>query len=390
MLYTYEALKQKAERRFDDGLLVKTHDTYEIDRTELRRWQETYASLCDEKDPKVGTMADIFAECATFVSFSDFLTLILTAYTRFLRDNGTNDYVLYYSDELKSNFWVAQILVFHGSQLLGDDYVPPYRITNDIDEFKEYLESSHSGRSLADFSVVLCDDASYSGKQLREMIDLVVLEAAEDGKELNITVLVSAMTTLAKRKIAMAYGEHELRSTIGIYFEMPLKTIPMMLDERLARTDLTRTERTRFEEWRAFTKQYSVINGVLDKYFTDFPVNDNDDEVTTTYNILINIPVYFEHKLPDSESSYPSMFVGYVTQKCGPHTDSFGIIKNCKLSPQSKRYFAIHGSSVDDDCATPFYKKVVSKSGGGGGSGGGKGGSKKRKQSKKSKEIWII
>jgi hypothetical protein len=384
MIYSYEQLKDKARIRFENGLLIKTEDQYQLDQGELQRWRDSYADMCDKVDRNITLMADIFAYCATYISFEKFLAYLLNSYRSFLDTNGKKDYIMYYQNERKSNFWISQILVFYGERI-NDKYKPPSYIINDIAEFTNSL--TNTGKSIEDYVILLCDDASYSGEQLCDLLDDIF--TATDAN-LEIAVLASAMTNLAARRIKEIYKKWNCSKGINVYYEFALKTIPAILREKLEDKKLNRRDREIIQEWSETIKDNVTMNEILTEYFTDFSTfkeNNGSDFYGTIYNILINIPVYFEHKLPDSASSFPSMFLGYISQKCEPHSKkNFNIIKNCKLSEKSSEIHGSEGSSIEDDCAKPFYKIEVPQNS----SGGGKKNKKGQKKNLKKRVIYVI
>jgi hypothetical protein len=384
MIYSYEQLKDKARIRFENGLLIKTEDQYQLDQGELQRWRDTYADMCDKVDHKITIMADIFAYCATYISFEKFLEFLFNSYRSFLDINGKKDYIMYYKNEKKSNFWISQILVFYGDTI-NNKYKPPSYIINNIKEFTNSL--TNTGKSIEDYVILLCDDASYSGEQLSDLLDNIF--TATDAN-LEIAVLASAMTFLATRRIKEIYRKWNCSKGINIYYAYTLKTIPRMLREKLEDKELNTKDRERIQEWSEIIKDNIAMNEILTEYFSDFPTskeNNGSDFDGALYNILINIPIYFEHKLPDSVSSFPSMFLGYISQKCEPHSKkNFNIIKNCKLSQKTSEIHGAVGSLVEDDCAKPFYKIEIPQNS----SGGGKKNKKGQKKKLKKRVIYVI
>jgi hypothetical protein len=376
MIYSFEELKDRANQRFQNGTLVKTQDEYQLDQAELNRWRDTYANLCDNENENITIMAYIFAECASYISFDEFQRYLFKGYTRFLKENGKKDYIMYFQNENKSNFWVTLLLIYY-SDSFGESYKKPSYITNDIAEFNNISRSD--GKSIEDYVVLYCDDASFSGEQICDIIRKLYYDA---GKKLNIEVVIltSAMTKLAERLIRDLFNRLKTSKSIGVYYEFTLKTIPRILEEKQNNPDISLAEKAKLQKWSSIVRNNVMMDNILRKYFTDFttylPGNGND----YSYNILINIPVYFEHKLPDFASSFPSLFAGYVTQKCGNNNNKFNIIKNCKLSEKSKEKYALEGSNVDDECATPFYKLKISQSGG----------KNNKKLKKKKKTIYVI
>lgn len=386
MIYTYEQLLAKAKRRLNQGLLVKTQDQYQLDHGELDRWREAYTQLCKDEDVIAATLASIFAECATYVSFLDFLEYLLDAYDDFLRKNDNKPYVFVYQKETKSDFWIAELLVYH----LPDGALPPSYITNNFTQLTKVID-------IDKVTIVACDDACYSGEQMCDTIrDITRCYENDEPRIVNVAVLVAAMTSMAQKRIYSIFKEctHDQNDKqISVFYRLPLLTIPRMLVEKFQEEDVTKTKQALLKRWINLIQNQDFINKSLMTYFSDFPKSNmatySDSEFDLrVYNIHINVPYYFEHKLPDGASSFPSLFAGYVTQRCGSHQNGpFKIIANCKLSEKSLKTFAVDGSSVHDECAQPFYKIEVRND------GSHRGGEKlgqKHKKKPKSKVLYML
>jgi len=367
MIFMHDELFRLAQERHERGLLAKSEDRYSMDRKELEKWSEAYGEICTDEDEDAHTIAKIFAECAMYVSFANFLKYLLEAFGRFLKDNGGDDYVFVYAKEDKSNFWVAQLLVFFGRDIEG--YVPPSYITNDMPAFRRSIKTQN--KTYRDFTFVICDDASYTGIQAADLVEPITL------KHMKLAFVFAACTKIARETIEDRLGiefksKNSIYSSLSykFYYGFPLMTIPDILEEKEAEAK-TAPKKALYSEYLRFVEN-SGIDDKMTKYFLDFLKSNNSESENGEnnnnvmshyqYNIYLNVPVYFEHKMPDAISSYPSMFVGYVTKSCKRQLEkNFKIVRNCVFDNSNNKYMTT-GSTLRDDCATPFYKASYKKS----------------------------
>jgi hypothetical protein len=343
-----------AELKDTQGTLEKSKDEYNMDSTILQKWSEMYEQMCVENQDVV-TIAKIFAECATYISFTEFKANMLLAFQQFLNANKDQKYVMVYTEPNKSNFWICLLLLHNRHQL--QNFRPPSYVFNNIKEFQRKMKAQDE--RLSDYMFVYVDDASYSGSQLYETIQQTCK------RTIQASVVVSAISSWAEEYITNVWlDSHPKKSNINnnsntnnsstniikppvIYKGTILETIPEILT-RKARS-VNASKRKVIDSYVDFVKNIDYVNSLLNTFFLDF-VDEGDG---WQYNIDMNIPVYFEHKMPDAVSSYPSMFMGHLTTRC--KSNPFPIIKNCKPKHPSEKL--VHGSNFNDSCATPFYKK---------------------------------
>lgn len=351
-IYTSEECIKMAELKDTQGTLEKSKDEYNMDSTILQKWSEMYEQMCVENQDVV-TIAKIFAECATYISFTEFKANMLLAFQQFLNANKDQKYVMVYSEPSKSNFWICLLLLHNRHQL--QNFRPPSYVFNNFTEFYRMIKVKDE--RLSDYMFVYVDDASYSGQQLYETIQKTCKHT------IPVSIVVSAMSSWAEQHISDVwrnynpyYGHIRTNNTNSngesktiiqpvMYKGMTLETIPEIL-RRKARS-VNASKKKVIDGYVAFVENTEYVDSLLNTFFLDF-VEEEDD---WKYSININIPVYFEHKMPDAASSYPSMFMGHLTTRC---SNLYPIVKNCKLKNPSDKL--LHGSSVNNSCAKPFYK----------------------------------
>jgi hypothetical protein len=348
-IYTSEECIEMAELKDSQGTLEKGKDEYNMDSNVLQKWSAMYEQMCAENQDVV-TIAKIFAECATYISFTEFKANMLSAFQQFLNANKDQKYVMVYTEASKSNFWICLLLLHNRHQL--QNFRPPSYVFNNSKEFDLMMKAQ--GERLSDYMFVYVDDASYSGSQLYETIQDTCK------RTIPVSVVVSAMSSWAEEYISNVWLDFKPKNVrknnsnnnsnniipLQIYKGMTLETIPEILI-RKARS-VNASKKKVIESYVAFVKNSDYVDSLLNTFFLDF-VDEGDG---WEYHIDMNIPVYFEHKMPDAVSSYPSMFMGHLTTRC--KSNPFPIIKNCKPKTPSEKM--VHGSSVNNSCANPFYK----------------------------------
>jgi hypothetical protein len=351
-IYTSEECIKMAELKNTQGALEKSKDEYNMDSSILQKWSDMYEQMCVENKDVV-TIAKIFAECATYISFTEFKANMLSAFQKFLNANKDQKYVMVYTEPSKSNFWVCLLLLHNRQQL--QNFRPPSYVFNNFNEFYSMIKAKDE--RLSDYMFVYVDDASYSGDQLYETIQTTC------HKTIPVSIVVSAMSSWAEQRISNVWrnynpGYNRINDNNSngnskkivqpvIYKGMTLETIPEILRRKARSLSLSLSSKKKvINSYVAFVENSEYVDSLLNIFFLDFVEEDD-----WKYSIDVNIPVYFEHKMPDARSSYPSMFMGHLTTRCSP---LFPIVKNCKLKNPGDKL--IHGSSVNNSCAKPFYK----------------------------------
>lgn len=150
----------------------------------------------------------------------------------------------------------------------------------------------------------------------------------------NLNIVCGGLTTNAKVKITNKLNEKQIFSG----FEM--QTLWDILSKKIS---LTETER----------KQYEVE---ANNMFTMLSSGCNKSQY------LYNCPIYFEHKIPDAMSSFPTLIVygEYAPAKLN-NAESIPNNSLIKCKPENKTIspddiYLITNGSTSQTCGAPFYK----------------------------------
>lgn len=269
--------KLLAKERLSQGRLIKTENFYTINK-----------SKCHDKD----NIINLILENLTYIGFDEFLILLMKSFKKFFEDINDSEYVIIYNeDRNKSDLWVLLLLIKYGKKFLKKLYRDPVDI----------IELRHHNNKISDNMVYLfCDDFIYSGTQMYYTLENFVLKS--NRKNLKNTYIVCAGIT---RYALTQFSFNK------IYYSYNLKSIGEIVES----TDYKKIEKE--------------INNRFPQPFID------------KFNYMNNVPIYMEHKLPDTMSSFPEIIIK--------------VINNCKWNNAAR---IVDGSDETTMCAHPFYKTI--------------------------------
>jgi antitoxin component HigA of HigAB toxin-antitoxin module len=289
------------------------------------------------------------------ISFKEFKTNLANTITKFLNNIKDESYYIITIDKRKSNYWLAIILILFGKDLIKN-YKDPIGIIDNLN----YLEKNGCE---PDTHYLLLDDAIFTGTQMSYNIDsikntcllyryqrIVSEKMWKDIKILKQTVkqdtpeYLLAMTNITKSienkscikniHIVCAYigkqsiNKIENKSYTTLYYGEELKNMIELLDK--------------FD--------YELCNKAINKMFT---IQRGE---TFKSNYMKSYPIYFDHKIPDAVSSFPTFFGAgeYISSK-GETFYIDNIVKNCNKQNIDD---LLDGSTLHT-CVPPIYKKPL-------------------------------
>lgn len=228
----------------------------------------------------------------------------MKSFETFLESNTEKKYVVIdiISREEKSYNWVLLLLLRYGPLFLKDKYYPPSKVIK-VPSTRNWREKVVLNAGL-DTHFLFCDDFSFSGTQMVQS--------------------VNKLTQLLRERYPAAvdaYGNFNKTANINIVCAGCSKA--------------AYDKFVNFQYKVHATKVFAPITPPLpDKILESLPQPFED-----TIDYKNNIPLYFEHKLPDAMSSFPMIYKE--------------IINNCAWDEETR---IVDGSSVTTLCAQPFFK----------------------------------
>lgn len=189
-----------------------------------------------------------------FSTFSNQLRECTEGFNKFLRENKISEYIVVLPHESgKSNDWVFSLALPHLIKLPAE-----VRLDNNVEN------ENDNNKNL---TVLFVDDASYSGSQMKEMIDEVMPKISKNASSVRIFCIIPFVTNKAVQLIQRNHDVH-----FGSYQIIPKAKKFFTEDER----------------------QILTKNNV-NKYNDDDTRTVNWDEITLCY---------FQHKIPDYKSTF--------------------------------------------------------------------------------------
>lgn len=276
----------------------------------------------------------LLIDMTTYVTFDEFYDSLKKCIDIFLDKIGNNSYVmLYLGREDKSNFWVTELaldyIINNYPEKMPADILRNYK---DI----EYLFREEAG----DVKYVAFDDCSYSGLQLSDHIEK---ELTDNPNRDNFYVIVPYISNSAYKLILDMNGIEY--TTNNVIFNNKILKISEILN----------------------------INGYDDKFIYDFIQNlliyVNDFEIgpdkgsaeyeDEDFNANIdNVPIYFDHKIADSVSTYPKIYSFGIIYDKDKHVYIYDwLIKKCinSLNECPPKIYKNREKYIDFDNLKKFF-----------------------------------
>ena len=286
--------------------------TYNINKEKLQKYIDSQCTL------EAKLMASWMAEVTKHVTFDEFYNKLVSCIERFNEAiiNIDKPYVLIVPEEAfqkkKSNAWLFLLTLSIFNPQPSEIRTQTKNIKGDIDE------------------IVFLDDGIYSGLQLGDFIKYNVNVLSEDPINLRCHIITPFVSEQGLNHIK------EWNKTISItfYYETIMVSLYNQIIPLVAR-DLD-LDLDSAREW------------LLDNFtriITTFGVRSYKP-----YNI---IPIYFDHKLPDSVSSIPYVYYGYISTDRNKVNNTSS---QCFWNNPYKVPFIDGCLNATKECPPPFYK----------------------------------
>ncbi len=318
-------MTEEIQKRKDEGtLLLDVNEKYPLNKTRLQEWVKSHDG-CDEE---IRIFVENVIAHTKYISHQSFIKAFQECIENFIyefikikKDNPNAYWVLYRGwSQNKSNNWLATLLIYFLINIDAKDYYPLFVSTKDDFNF---LPSFSFTDFVNDFNdpnayIVCCDDASYSGQQLSSAL-------MHFNQKYNLMVIIPFITQQAMKKIT------DTSDNITIFFHEYLKTAKEYLED------------INYYQNLSIGDIYSLESKLAKEFKTDSVVLAN------------TVPVYFDHKIADYVSSFPTIYGSGESANCSDQTFTF--IDNC--IPLKKRNVMM-GTLKGHSCAEPFYKSSLS------------------------------
>jgi hypothetical protein len=322
-----DEIRKEIEERKKNGTLFPPKDiNYPLNRDKLDKWA-SYHDKCEDDD--IRTFVKVIKDKTIGVSWIEFYTQFKLNIDELMPilNNDKLDWVISDAgDKRKSNYWLMLLMIdyLYGEySIKNPNFKKPYGMVFEI-------ASLYGG-----YNIIYLDDASYSGSQMSMNIGT---------SEINSNpayIVIPYMTDISKYRIkniaeggfinGISYKRREyqilcnnrMRSVLGYMQDM----LGMQLsEERLDEINIKINEK------------FNI--GIKDK----------------SYGIENCVPIYFDHKIADYLSSFPTIYASGKIGKCSnaqdlPQYEMF--IDNCERIAERD---SIDGTQLGDKCAPPFYK----------------------------------
>jgi hypothetical protein len=335
-----------ARKKNKEGKLFLDKSVHSLNKCAINRWLKHIESVEKvEKNRKDRhKVATELINKMVYINFQDFCRYIVRAFIQFLQEIGDKKYIMIVetskSSTNKSNRWVGYLLVFLAKQesdafltkrdrcLLTKHYKDPEYIISDTSYIKEH--------GIDDNTVCMfCDDGIFSGTQMQ--YHLFDLNRALQPK-------TKQNTNIQNEKVAR----------VKVYIISVI--MGKIAENRLSHCCTQRTYLKQcLEPHFIYSKRmeglgYKELNNMFPSYWY---MDEGCKKIPNDYAQCL--PVYFEHKIPDAVSSFPSLLMqGYYIDTYGKPHQVGSIINQCNTKENAS---VLEGSSLGDGCVEPFYKK---------------------------------
>lgn len=242
----------------------------------------------------------------------------------------------------KSNYWMSQ-MVFH---LLK---VKPLCVTTSVTQIQQYK------------NVLVCDDGIYSATQLSESL-FNMIRSKKAPQILNVHIIAPYVSEFGIEnmdnllKLVHKYEPDIARGkSITIYYDVIMKSLvdPIDIHKDVSRCGLHKTHVVTGVGYKKGKNYYGM--GPAGMPFKQLYCSKEKN----TWNRPKQIPIYFDHKLPDFMSSYPDIYgngniVDYPNNKDIDNKFRIpGLINGCEAYGRKRKY-----DSVKPPCPPPPYKNI--------------------------------
>jgi len=296
-------------------------DSHPLDEEQVTK----YISACD---PSIQSIVREFFNNTTHVSYDRLKTVLFACFDEFFQFVAKRKIskIYIYIPKIhhnleKSNFWITQ-------------HFTTYCFDKHIDMTNIHFVTSRAKMKLCDNEVcMILDDASYSGSQIYDNLASVYSHEDED-----FVFKSKPMSATESRSSRSNRSSSPLRSYI--YLMIPYMT-KKAIDKVKTQLRSYRTEYQGKLHIRLIIPKNTVVMKTLEnlmslqniKKMFAFMGLDLTKEYNWNRGSEKSCPLYFDHKLPDSWSSFPDVYNGLVLNEnagYGRKHDYIPVIAHCK------------------------------------------------------------
>ncbi len=290
--------------------------------------------------PEAKSLGKFILDITKHVSYQDFQDKLLES----IKKIPTNKkYVIYISGEYgekKSNEWILAMLIDKISKLNLDIKIFDIVYYRDINYFEKINLYSLFGKYL---NFLLCDDGSYSGKQLSDSVKVELGSLYKSASVQCIYCLVPYVSTCAEARLRAV-------NVIPLYSDK-IPTIKERCEELGIRKISLENNIILDPNVESDLIKLQIL---LNTYFPNLPSNSSYDLTCGT------MPFYFDHKIADNVSTLPIIYhLGYIhpnqITNCNKNNSNILIFNNCDKFPTLK---LLDSKEIEQQCIVPYYKQL--------------------------------
>lgn len=290
------------EHKMDNQLYLES-GKYRINRklkdNFLRKAEKYYGN-------DVSETLKLLIQMTTYVTFDEFYESLCNCVCSFLEKIENSPYILLYMGrEDKSNFWVMELAF----DIIINNYPEkmPYDILRNYDDV-EYIY----GKNPKNLKYVIFDDCSYSGIQLDGNM---FMEFKNIKNIYNFYVIVPYISETAFDLISYSNGENYTEN--NLIYRYKILNISKILRQKGYDSEFIYDF---LQNLLVYINDFNVGPDKKSGEYSDIEWNDKVD----------NIPIYFDHKIADSVSSYPKLYSFGITYDKYKHFYIYNwLIVNC-------------------------------------------------------------
>ncbi len=315
----------------DNGKSIYNTKTYIMDEDTKSEWINAQCT------PDAKILGKFILDITRHVTYTEFQSRLLESIYKI--PQGTNKkYVIFIQDYVynkKSNLWIASILIDKINKLKLKINIFDIVFLTDENYEQKILIYSLCGNYI---DYIICDDGSYTGTQLLEDTNNYIIENSIDKFTNKIYLLVPFISSFAEIKLKNLHENIILLNSDKIETVMERAQLLNISTIKVENKDLD------------IQTQYIELATLLNKYFPNFYDNHS-------YDLIGSMPFYFDHKIADYISSFPSIYeYGIVKPKgeCNSDNKNIMLIKNCDKIPTINTDLI----NFEIKCIIPYYKTL--------------------------------
>ncbi len=373
MFFTFDDFSILAKLWLSSGKVI-TQECHKLEGNQFRAWVKKVAEL-DGENSVQHKIAKTLKTNMRHISFLEFVSSFLSNMSKFLKHSNRPYHIvasLSARDMAKSNAWLAALVVLFGDALI-DGFRRPVGIITNSTYFKKFGCDK-------EVDYVILDDAIFSGTQMVSNLGTIRTHCAsyegEPGNDLNAFY----GKVLEIKKVLCS----ENPSLYPNHFNVPAEVLEKNIEFQSLKKQffdpivMKRTINDNLHIVCGFIGENAIHRFTSDKlwftsvlkslksYLIEDYGNENLEQFEKTCNKMFekirrtnyidNYPVYFDHKIPDALSSFPTLLAcGEIISSKYEVINVGSLIKGCDVKANCGEKI-VDGSTLDS-CVPPFYKR---------------------------------